>query len=425
MKILRYKWIVVGVALGGVLLGMLQALSITPMFRSSAVLEILPGDPARSKALASQINTLRSRALAERVIKKLDIDRNPQAFFLPRRAGLLSRVYLYMINGTLPSPYPASTEGNAGLFLAGLSAHAASDAGLVEVSYVSPSPELAATMLDAAVREFINLNIENSNAVSLKKQLEEQQMKLEQSEKELLEFSREHHISGPGDLDPQRLVDLNSQLAAGKSKLESAKAGYDSVRNATTESFPASLRNEPIQKKERLLSALKEQLSDMSKKFGERWPGVIQLKQDIEKMEAELREEQTKALEQATRAYRSTLDERRKMLEELESRKRVAEEMNEAATKYKTLKSEADANRRAYDRLWDQVKNVLTRKPDIIRVIRSSSVPDAPYHPVISRYFFKSLGAGLAAGLVIAVVFAAFNVPVSRPRRKKHYRYLR
>jgi succinoglycan biosynthesis transport protein ExoP len=373
MKILQYKWIILGTTLGAVLLGMLQAFSITPVFRSSAVLEIIPGDPARSKPLASQISNLRSPAVAERVIKKLNIDRNPQAFFLPRKAGLLSSVYLYMINGALPSPYPVSTEGDAGLFLSGLSANVASDGGLIEVSYESPSPELAIKMLDAAVQEFIDLNIENSTAVSLQKQVQEQQMKLEQSAKELLQFSRDHHIFGSGEQTPQRLADLNSQIIAGKSKVESAKAGYDALRNATTENFPASLRNEPIQIRERLLSALKEQLSDMSKQFGEKWPGVIQLKQDIEKMEAELHDEETKALEQATSASRSTLDERRKMVAELESQKRLTEEANQAAMQYRILKSEVDANQLAYDRLLDRLRTARTQKPDFIRLISGGS----------------------------------------------------
>jgi uncharacterized protein involved in exopolysaccharide biosynthesis len=216
--LIKHKWIIIGIAGCIVLLGMIQAYSITPIYRASTLLEIAAGE-SRLNNLTSRINTIRSRVVAERVIKRLDIDDNPGKYFLPRRTGFMC--FLWRHGQDAP-------EDLAGSFLSGLSARVIPGKESLEVSYESPSAQLAARLLNAAIREYLELHLEREYEAThlLEKQIREQQRNLEQSEQKLLIYFRKYVIHS-GKAAAAKTAAIQRQYRALKQEVEAGQKAYD------------------------------------------------------------------------------------------------------------------------------------------------------------------------------------------------------
>ena len=105
--LLKYKWVLLVAALLGLVVAVVKTLTSTPLYQAAVTLQIeRPGgrivsfkdseggqDYEDYMALPTQIELLRSRALAERVVDELNLDpargQGPQAGVLGGRAGAL------------------------------------------------------------------------------------------------------------------------------------------------------------------------------------------------------------------------------------------------------------------------------------------------------------------------------------------------
>ncbi|MGB6995288.1 MAG: Wzz/FepE/Etk N-terminal domain-containing protein, partial [Thermoanaerobaculia bacterium] len=176
--ILRRKWLLAAIAFTAVVLAALQAFTVTPMYRASARLLI---DPESSKVIPfqevagsemiggwfmenymwTQTEVLESHGLALRVVQKLDLVNN-EAFNARVHPGALYelRGLVYRLakapfrmgrgsggSGSEPSAEERAAQREASRarqLRGGISAEPVENTRLIEVSYRSPHPELAA-----------------------------------------------------------------------------------------------------------------------------------------------------------------------------------------------------------------------------------------------------------------------------------------
>ena len=255
----KWRWLFLAVVLLCVLFGAVSAYLTTPQYRARATLELNPapakvvqlGDSVDQRTsdpdfLALQVGLVKSRAVAERVARRLNLRANPA--FIGRELD-----------------QPASEGEAVGILLDGFSASGTTSDRLMEISFVHPNPALAAQVTNNYAESFIESNIQrqfDTTAYSrnfLQQRLAATREKLEKSERDLMAYARQANIlnivsNDPGaassteaagsSLAAANLLALNAQLADAQNARMIAQQRYQQASAAVAS---ANLANSTVQ----------------------------------------------------------------------------------------------------------------------------------------------------------------------------------
>ena len=445
--LLKRKWLITTIVATVLLLVAVQSFTTTPLYRATARVQI---DPESANVLPykdvyesderyastaiyfqTQLEILQSRALARRVVDRLNLANDPR-FNEPISQGLVMS-QLNWIKKSVSSLMPRQTDDDNGL--------AAADAGgageenrqaidtlldrldvaevpnsrIVEISWVAPNSRLAAAVADTMAEEYIEQNLQtkfeaNTRANEfLKKQLQEMKGKVEKSEQELVKYARENNIVniGPdrGSIVLQTLEDLNRQMTTVEGDLIGKTADYQAVKDATPENFPQSLRTPSISLLEERLSGLEQNLASLSAQFGNEWPAVIQVRQQIREVEKQLLREKKETINRVRSEYQVAVNRREMLKRALNRQTAEANQLNQDSIQYNILQREVDTNRQLYEGLLQRLKETgisAGMRTSNIHIVDHPERPDVPYAPQRAA----DLAMGFGVGLFIAIGLA-------------------
>src|SRR5690606_26984734 len=229
------RWLILGVVAAGAALSLVLTRMTPPLYRATAVMQIdneqqeimqlggFAGSFSRwdPEFLQTQYQLLRSRALAERVVDDLDLD--AAALARLERPGWLDRLKGLVRPepdaAAAADPDPEATRRAAiGIVRGGLNVEPVMETRLVRISFDSPVPAFSVQVANAVAVSFIASGLERRfGANSYAKQYLEDQLKttksrLEQSERQLVDFARKENLVSPGEggqsLAGQNLAEL-------------------------------------------------------------------------------------------------------------------------------------------------------------------------------------------------------------------------
>ncbi len=459
-SLLRRRWLILGITSFVFVLSAIQVFTTTPLYRANALIQVDPAEPkvlpyqevtasgftdkTSQEYLVTQVNRLRTRRLATRVVRHLGLE-DDVAFNRPISGGILSDVVkgtLSTVRALVPSSAPAAgveaaegapapEEAEAGedrvprllvdKFQSGLRVSVVRDTRLLEVGFISADPRLSANISNALIDEFIEIQFETqfdatSKAVEfLRRQLDEIKAKMQESETQLVRYAQENGIldlDERTDLNLSRLASLNAELSRIEASLAVESAQQEAIRDATVDDFPAMLETLLIQDLESRLDELRRELAGLQAQFGPRWPAVRSVEDKIAALGGQLREEKQRAITEARRDYRTSLDEYRSLSEALDRQRRVVEDLSEDTIQYNFLEREVETNRQLYDGLLQRLKEA-----GVLAGLRSSNIQvvDEAMPPLGAAVPQKSVALGLALvlglllGVGVAVVIEALD----------------
>ncbi len=445
----KRKWLITLVVGTILLLVGIQSFTTTPLYRAAARVQIdpesaniLPYQAVNESVerylsseiyLQTELEILQSRALARRVVDRLNLANDPR-FIVPVREGLVTS-QLGWFKRTLSNLRPGGSDDHTAGSMAGesvtgveenraaldtfrdrLEVEQVPNSRLVEIRWVSPDPTLAAAVSDTLAEEFIEQNLQtkfeaNTRATEfLKKQLQDMKGKVEKSEQELVKYARENNIVsiGPdrGSIVLQTLEDLNRQMTTVEGDLIGKTADYQAVRDATPENFPQSLRTPSTSLLEERLFGLQQNLASLSAQFGNEWPAVIQVRQQIQEVEKQLQREKKETINRVQSEYRVAVNRQQMLKSALNRQKAEANQLNQDSIQYNILQREVDTNRQLYEGLLQRLKETgisAGMRSSNIHVVDHAEVPAAPYSP--QRAADLALGFGVGLFLAIGLAF--------------------
>ena len=366
--------------------------------------------------LPTQYRLLQSRGLAERVVKNLRLMDDPA--FNPQRASL---------PGSTGGAFSASDDAAmlAGLaygVLGGLEVNPVRNTSLVEVSYVSSHPELAARVANGVADAYIDWGVETRFATVgrastfLSSQIEALKQEIQDKEAQLQAYSRRSDIVA---LDPssnvtlQRLEGLNKDYVGAVSERIGKEAHYkelvnspdDVVADTVSGGLVTQLRGEQLK--------LERDYATKLNTYKPEWPAMQELKAQIDKGRQHLanvtQEMVGKAHESARAEYQGALRREEALTAELGRQKGEAMRMNSAAVEYNNLKVEVSTRRTLLDELvrkqseTEVASRLQGNRDSNVQVVDRALVPGGPYRPSLVRNLTFGLMLGFALGL--GVVF--------------------
>ena len=449
----KRKWLVLAVLFSVVACTALQTFTVTPTFRSTVQIRIDPessnvlpyedlmDSPISYWATESYMQTnyriLESRALAQRVIDKLDLTNN-LTFSKSGSGGVLlqSLSMLKSLVMTFFSPEvgtKAQQPRDVERFLRRLEVNPIAQSRLVEISYDSQDPEFSAAVVNTLAEEYIEQNFETRYQATVKateflqKEMEELKIRVEKSEEELTRYDREHgilNIDERENIVQQRLADLNQELTRVQAELIARTARFEAVRDATLEDFPQSLKTDLIIDLENRLFSLDQDLARLSADFGPEWPEVVSLKREILAVEGQLDRERQRSMQHAKVTHAVALHNFSMISKAMDDQKRIANQLNEDSIQHNILSREVESNKQLYEGLLQRLKEAGVSaglKSSNIQIVDRGEVPWEIHRPRSALNLALGLMVGLMSGVGLAFLVEYMDNTLKTPEQVEEF----
>lgn len=415
-RAIEKRFLIVGVLISAILAAIAITALQTPLYRSTAQIEIsradiaavsvvegdsLPGVEARDlQYYNTQYELLNSRASALNVVEALDLGQNP-AF-----------LNAYKIDSN-----QISNDLAVGILLANVQIQPVAGSNLVNIAYSSPDARLSADIANSWAAEFLQANFQKRFGDTilarrqLENQLQEMRVKLENSEARLNSYANSNEIivteSSDSNGDTTRGTLLSSQLASISDALAQATIRRISAESAMRTGLPVEGSELPTNSPE--LAQAEAQLAQLRTTHGPQHPLVEAKRAEIESLRIATREAVGSVTSNSRRAreaaYRSALREEQELRRGYEEVKARYLGQQNSGVEYGILEREVRTNREIYDGLLQRYKQLgtVTSGTNNMSVAETARPAGSAYFP--SLLWNLLIAIGLATLISIAIVY--------------------
>ena len=428
----NYKFLILGLVVGSLLIGLLATFLATPKFQSTARVEIsrVDGNVTSVEGVATedsvldaqyyetQYELLRARSLAERVVREENLAQDEQ---------FLAAFEIEKLPGDQEAALASLLLKNIGIAPVGSS-------NLVDISFISPKPEVSAQIANAWAEAYIASNLDRRFGATiearnfLEQRLAELRTRLETAERELIAYAVDQDlftVQAPttgenGTVAAQTLVasdlqTLNAALAAATTArivAESALQGGGGAAGLDDTTL------QPLRQQRAVLSAQRAQLRATA---GDQYPAVEALTAQIIQLDEEIAREGRRA----GTTVRAALAARER--EAVDQEQRLRRTVNELRTQfvdqrrdgvqYAILQREVDTNSSLYNALLQRYREIGVAGvgDNNIAVVDTARPRGVPIEPSLLNNLVLSLLIGAAAAGAFIFLRGQFDQSIRDP----------
>ncbi|MBT8427503.1 MAG: polysaccharide biosynthesis tyrosine autokinase [Erythrobacter sp.] len=422
----RYLWMALAIVAATVALALVATMLDTPRYSAASTVQINdqsdevlgadfetqiapPSDWDTERFLNTQLDVLRSRALAERVVDALDLASDPRFF-----AGM-------EIAPTLLTGSEAETRKWAIALLQGnLDIDLRRSTRIALITFTSTDPELSARIADAFAEEFIQQNLQrrfDSSSYArnfVAEQLDEARRNLEESEVALNNYARETGLirtrdavgpSGPdlaaGSVTSSSLLQYNQAAIRARENRIAAQSRWDAVRETALLSSQPVLSHPTVQSLMTRRAQLDSDLQAARERYLPNHPAIARLEDDIAGVNAQLERTANDVRQSIQAEYRAAQAAEQRLENQVDRARGATLAEQDQSVRYNVLAREADTARSIYDGLLQRYRE-LNASAGIassnITIIDRAEVPSAQSSPSLTR----NLALGILLGLALA-----------------------
>jgi capsular exopolysaccharide synthesis family protein len=385
----------------------------------------------------TEYQLLRGRALLERVVAKLELQKSPEL----RTGPTLSpweRVQRRFRDAPQSAP-PASDGISLSPAVAALQSRIAIEplpgGRLVNVRFNAYDPALAAlvanTLAELYIEQSVNLRFTTSSEATefLSDRLQDQKVKLEVAERALQEFKKAHGLLNFNEdqgVLTERIAALERATMMARMQRIAKEALHNQLRSlpaAQIASNPAAVQASPVLQEARArLADLRAEERRLSESLGDRHPDMVRVRADIRAAEDRLGGEGQAYLRTLQTEIQAARDQEDTLQASLETTKKEALDSNAAAVEYAVLKREVDSSKQMLQSLMSRSKETgleTELKSSNIRIVERAEVPGAPIVPRRGRNYQIAFVVGLALGIGLALLFEHLDNTLKTPEDVK------
>ena len=286
---------------------------------------------------------------------------------------------------------------------------------LLQISYRSPNPQLAADVANAVAESYINhsylirYQASAGQSTFMHKQIEDLQAKMEQSSAALAEFQKELNLVNPDEktnILSARLLQLNTEYTNAQADRFKKEVASKSASGGSIEALEVSAQGEQIRKlvdriaeEDQKFAAIKTHYAANHPEYKKAASNQAELLRQLDVLKANVTQRVDVEFKEATNREETL----RKAVEET---KADLDNLNGKAFEYANKKRDADADRKLYEELTRKIQEAGINAGFQDSSIRLADPARPAVGPVFPRVRSNALIAFFASTLLgIVVVF--------------------
>lgn len=429
--VVRRKWLVLSIIAATMLAGLLYTMMKTPQFTATSRLEIarqqknitnVSGVDAQDAGMdlefyQTQSGLLQARSLAKRVVAAMRLYQDPDFF------GAHDRSFEEAGDGFSAQPKrEARSKAAEDLLLNNIDVAQVRGSALFDIRYRSADPTLSARVANAWAEQFIEASIARRFASTstarafLEQRLNNLRQKLEQSERDLVNYSARNGIvsltaaqSPDGKtvttktLASTNVEVLNAELA--KATADRVLAEVRAVTGGTAEQFATQAGATSGLRQRR--AEVQAEYERMLVRFEPAYPQARELKQQIDALDRAINAENSRIRGSFNAQYQEALKRENMLKQRLNAVRDQLSGERRAGIQFGIYQREVDTNRQLHDALLQRYKEIGVAgvSANNISIVDRAEAPDSPSSPnkLLNLLMSTLLGIGLA-GLVIFII---------------------
>ena len=460
--LVKHRLVIAGAVALALLAGLIFTLTTTPIYRATLSLQIdreeanivdIEGvTPDMSRDLdfmQTMYSLLRSRDTATRTVRRANLA-NDQAFMQQSSGSSLGFIGRLFGGGsekakasTAPADRASAERRARNILMSGLTINPIRGTRLVQVSYDSPNPAVAAKVANAVGESFIASNLDRRFEASnyarnfLEDKLAEAKTRLEESEKALVAYAQQEQIinvtpttttggGGQGgaeqtasqSLTASDLVSMNNALAMAKSERIKAEQRWRQAQGADLTTLPEVRNSGTIQALRQQQATLQAQYQQKSVQLLDDHPEMLQLKGQIAELDVQIRAEMESARQSIYQQYQVAARQEASLSGQVNSLKSGVMDLRNRSIQYNTLQRDVDTNRSLYDGLLQRYKEIGVAGgvgSNNVSVVDRAEAPRSPFKPNLMINLLIALGVGLMLGLGAAFALESLDETIKVP----------
>jgi capsular exopolysaccharide synthesis family protein len=428
----RQRWLVASIIVLALLGGLVVNLLSTPMYLAEAKVAVKPmgkyiveGQDVEQGIspiqiddyLATQVEIIKSRSLAERIVNDLD---------LASRTDLLGRdIDESRAPGMSDEEWlKAKKQMAVSILTSSVVAEVPNETWVLTIGFRSPSPTLAAEIANAYADAFVasgSASTIETNRYALEyleSQIEETRKRLAEAEQTANAYARNSGIilepsaaeegAAPSTLTASNLSNINARLANARAARIEAEQRYRAIQNVPAAQLPEVQSNPALQNIIAERTAKLAQLADLRQRYNDDFPQIRNLEAQLKVLDAQIEQSSANIKATARSQFLVAQAQERALENELNALTGARMVEQDRQVELGVLDREAQALRDQLKALLDrynQIKSAANVDPGMLSKLDAALVPSSPYAPNI----FKNLGLALVFGIALAGVLAVLR----------------
>lgn len=443
----RWRYVIIGVVVAFVLLGLVATLLMTPKYTASATIEITreankvtdfqgverEASVADQEFYQTQYGLLQAKSLAERVATQLRLVDDPKFY---ERFGFSSDNPAFQVVG---GRYSASGRAirlrTAGeILLKNVSVAPVRLSRLVNIHFTSPDPQFSKTVANAWAESFIQTNLERKiQATSYGRNLLQQQLgqlkqRLDESQRQLVAYASAERIinlpsqSGDGRSSSERsivaddLAALNAALSQATADRIQAGARYEQAgrAGASTE----ALRNPAINGLRQKRAELAAEYQRLMSQFEPEYPAAKAVQSQIEQLDRSIGREEGRVSGSLQADFREAQEREQALQNRVNQLKASYLDLRRRSIQYNIYQQEVDTNRSLYDGLLQRFKEIGVAGGvgvNNVSIVDPADIPQRPSSPRLLINVLISLVLGVGLGGLVALGLEQIDEAIADP----------
>jgi polysaccharide biosynthesis transport protein len=429
----KFRWAIIGLAALAGVLASLYAYTLNPIYSATATLlierdpakvvpitEMIAGSGVNFEYYNTQFEIIRSRPVAERMVRDLKLDENLVAPPAPARPWWQRWLPAEWFDAPTPPTVAQMREGLVSGVLGGMQVQPIRSSQLARISYTDGDPKRAADLANAAANAYIfetlegRLEMVELGSKWLGKRLSELRAKVDESERALQDFKERENIV---DVKTSQSLEIQ-QVSVASSQLNEARADrirlqlvFDQVKTALNSPNPRldsipGIMNYPL-----LGSAVQAQidaektLAELSQRYGPQHPDIVTARTRVQTTTANTRSQFNSVIASIGNELEAARRKEATIAGELGSAKADVQDKNRKDAQLQTLKREAESNRQLYELFQNRFKETDAAGGQTqanARIVERAVPNFTPIAPNKRRIVMLAVILALGAGIALA-----------------------
>ena len=428
----KRRWVLIFAVLLGFIFGMYRSWTQPQFYTSTGEIQVRAGASAQYRVdnasfgslsdptmrLQTEVAILQSDSLALSVAQKLNLQNDPA--FLNAKGPVKHR--------NLEDNNGAVREGIIRKIHAGLKVALVPHTDLIKISYSSLNGKLSADIVNTVINDYIQRSFQTRFASTqrvsewLSSQLDDLKQQVETSQEELMELQQPLGVNALDPTHNQISADLEQlSQATEQARIQRiiAEARYRILSSSSDTSGIEGLETSTSGTNPTLLSSLRQQratlqvtLAQQSVELGPNHPQVKQLRAQIDTVNREIDQEQSRLLLQAKTQYNAAISDEKMTQSALDAEKADAYKLRDNLIQYQIRQREFDSNRALYEGLLQRLRAAGVQaglESSEIDIVDIAMIPATPSMTPRSSILMFTMAFALLGGIILAFLMESLD----------------